>query len=127
MKMISEKEIVSKMTPNGGFTKKQLAEWGVPWPPLPGWKKHILKNGVPSDEVKQQMDKECDANEQKEITSRSDFCFCCRGCLQPDDFGFRFEPDGLMCSGCYEKWIGAEYLHQQMDKECDDAMARDRT
>jgi hypothetical protein len=25
-----------------GFTKAQLAEWGVPWPPPNGWRKKIL-------------------------------------------------------------------------------------
>ena len=30
---ITEDEIMSKRTPNGGWTRRQLAEWGVPWPP----------------------------------------------------------------------------------------------
>lgn len=28
-------------TPAGGFTRKQLAAWGVPWPPPQGWRKEL--------------------------------------------------------------------------------------
>lgn len=33
--------IDSKATPKGGYTKKQLAEWGISWPPPRGWKRKI--------------------------------------------------------------------------------------
>ena len=48
MKRITEEEIESRRTKNGGFTKKQLAQWGVRWigkAPPKGWKKWLLKNG----------------------------------------------------------------------------------
>lgn len=35
-------EIENCRSPKGGFTKKQLAEWGVPWPPPKGWKEALL-------------------------------------------------------------------------------------
>lgn len=33
-------------TPNGGYTKEQLAAVGVSWPPQQGWIKRILGNEV---------------------------------------------------------------------------------
>jgi len=40
---ITEKEIMAARTKKGGWTKKQLAEWGVPWPPTKGWKDRLIK------------------------------------------------------------------------------------
>jgi len=37
----SPDEVAAARTPNGGWSKKQLAEWGVPWPPPTGWRKHL--------------------------------------------------------------------------------------
>jgi hypothetical protein len=34
---MTEDEIMAARTPKGGWTKKQLAEWGMPWPPPKGW------------------------------------------------------------------------------------------
>lgn len=34
----------SKST-KGGWTSKTLASWGVSWPPLKGWKKHLISMG----------------------------------------------------------------------------------
>lgn len=45
MKLTSE-EIDAARTPGGGWTKKQLAAWGVGWPPPKGWRKALLA-GVP--------------------------------------------------------------------------------
>lgn len=39
---ISAEEIEAARTPHGGFTKKTLAGWGVPWPPPSGWKKNLI-------------------------------------------------------------------------------------
>ena len=39
---LSEAEIESAKTPKGGWTKKQLAEWGVSWPPPKGWKRALI-------------------------------------------------------------------------------------
>jgi hypothetical protein len=44
---ITEDEILAFTTENGGWTKDQLAEWGVPWPPPKGWKRHIIETGYP--------------------------------------------------------------------------------
>jgi hypothetical protein len=37
----SPREIAEAKTPNGGWTRRQLAAWGVPWPPPDGWKKAL--------------------------------------------------------------------------------------
>lgn len=34
----SPAQIRAERTPAGGWTRKTLAEWGVPWPPPRGWK-----------------------------------------------------------------------------------------
>jgi hypothetical protein len=41
--------IESAMSENGGWTKEQLAEWGVPWPPPKGWRKDL------EDRIRQQQ------------------------------------------------------------------------
>lgn len=40
---ISEKEIDSEKSPNGGWSREQLAKRGIPWPPPRGWKKGLMK------------------------------------------------------------------------------------
>ncbi|MDH6107914.1 hypothetical protein P3T36_006373 [Kitasatospora sp. MAP12-15] len=37
----SPDEIEAVRTPAGGWTRAQLAAWGVPWPPPKGWKKQL--------------------------------------------------------------------------------------
>lgn len=37
-------EIDAAKTPAGGWTKEQLASWGVPWPPRGGWKRRLLQS-----------------------------------------------------------------------------------
>jgi hypothetical protein len=39
---VSEAEIEAARTKRGGWTKDQLAEWGVPWPPPKGWRKSLI-------------------------------------------------------------------------------------
>jgi hypothetical protein len=36
------KEIEAAKSPAGGWTRKQLAQWGVPWPPPKDWRKRLL-------------------------------------------------------------------------------------
>lgn len=40
---LSAEEIDAAKTTNGGWTKKQLAQWGVPWPPPKGWRKALIR------------------------------------------------------------------------------------
>lgn len=47
---ITVNEVDAAMTENKAWTKAQLAEWGVPWPPPKGWKQQILRNGYPYDD-----------------------------------------------------------------------------
>jgi hypothetical protein len=35
-------EIDAAKTPRGGWTRQQLAQWGVPWPPRAGWKRRLI-------------------------------------------------------------------------------------
>ena len=41
------KLILSRQTEHGGWTKSQLEEWGVPWPPPPGWRVNLILYGIP--------------------------------------------------------------------------------
>lgn len=44
---IRRRVIEGKRSNSGGWSKKQLAEWGVPWPPPKGWRACLEKNGFP--------------------------------------------------------------------------------
>jgi hypothetical protein len=35
-------QIDAAKTPAGGWTRAQLAAWGVPWPPPRGWRKALI-------------------------------------------------------------------------------------
>ncbi|CCB64434.1 hypothetical protein [Hyphomicrobium sp. MC1] len=39
---MTEEEIEAGRSAKGGFTKEQLAKWGVPWPAPKGWKAALL-------------------------------------------------------------------------------------
>lgn len=39
---MTEEEIEAGRSPAGGFTKKTLAKWGVPWPPPKGWREALM-------------------------------------------------------------------------------------
>jgi hypothetical protein len=41
----TEEEIEAARTSRGGWTRAQLARWGVPWPPPRGWKKALVERG----------------------------------------------------------------------------------
>ena len=38
---LTEAEIEAGRSPRGGWTRAQLAEWGVPWPPPKGWRRRL--------------------------------------------------------------------------------------
>jgi hypothetical protein len=59
MKYVTEEEVLSKQTANGGWRKKDVAVWGVPWPLPPSWKATILEFGIPYDEAMHRK-MECD-------------------------------------------------------------------
>jgi hypothetical protein len=40
---ISREEVEAGRSPAGGFTRAQLAQWGVPWPPPSGWLRALLR------------------------------------------------------------------------------------
>lgn len=39
---MTPQEIDAARTPAGGWTREQLATWGVPWPPPKGWKDRLV-------------------------------------------------------------------------------------
>jgi hypothetical protein len=41
-KKLTTSDVENAKTVNGGWTKKQLTDWGVSWPPAKGWKKALL-------------------------------------------------------------------------------------
>lgn len=40
-------EINAARTAKGGWTRKTLAGWGVPWPPPKGWRQRLIAAGQP--------------------------------------------------------------------------------
>lgn len=36
-----KEEIEAAKSPAGGWSRAQLAEWGVPWPPPKGWRRNL--------------------------------------------------------------------------------------
>jgi len=40
---LSEEEILAARSPKGGWTRKTLEKWGVPWPPPKGWKTELTE------------------------------------------------------------------------------------
>jgi len=43
-------DVEAGRSPRGGFTREQLAAWGVPWPPPKGWKTRLTGKGKPGSE-----------------------------------------------------------------------------
>jgi len=44
---MTQRSIEQAMTPRGGYSKKTLEAWGVPWPPPKDWKNTLIKYGIP--------------------------------------------------------------------------------
>jgi hypothetical protein len=47
---LTPEEVEAGRSPVGGFTRKQLAVWGVPWPPPAGWLQALLRGEDGSDD-----------------------------------------------------------------------------
>lgn len=47
----TREQIEAAKTENGGWTRKQLAEWGVSWPPRKGWRREIEISSPKSEEI----------------------------------------------------------------------------
>lgn len=39
----SPEDIAAARTPAGGWTRAQLDQWGVPWPPPKGWRRYLVE------------------------------------------------------------------------------------
>jgi hypothetical protein len=63
-----EKEIMSKQTERGGWTKKQLAKWQVPWPPPKDWKELMIRRETLSyiHAMDLEMDLQCDQTRDRD-------------------------------------------------------------
>jgi hypothetical protein len=49
-------EIMAVRTPQGGWTRKQLAEWGVSWPPKQGWIRRLADKAEPPEGIEMKND-----------------------------------------------------------------------
>ena len=47
---LTQEEVEAGRSPRGGFTRKQLAVWGVPWPPPAGWLQALVRGEDGSDD-----------------------------------------------------------------------------
>ena len=47
MALLSREEVEAARSPKGGFTRAQLAVWGVAWPPAKGWLSALTKEPRP--------------------------------------------------------------------------------
>jgi hypothetical protein len=45
---LTDAQIEAGRSPAGGWTRKQLATWGVPWPPPKGWRKKLTEQPEPN-------------------------------------------------------------------------------
>ena len=43
MMRLTDAQVEAAKSPRGGFTRKTLATWGVPWPPPKGWRKALIE------------------------------------------------------------------------------------
>lgn len=51
--MVTAQEIERGKSKKGGWTRKQLADWGVPWPPPKGWRQALInKSEIPRAKIK---------------------------------------------------------------------------
>lgn len=54
-KRLTHAEIEAARTEKGGWTKAQLAKWGLPWPPPRGWKDRLA--GGPKPNIEQERNR----------------------------------------------------------------------
>ena len=47
-------QIEAAKTANGGWTREQLKEWGVPWPLPKGWKATLLQRANKRTSIKRE-------------------------------------------------------------------------
>jgi len=44
---VARRERINAASVNGAWTRETLQSWGVPWPPPPGWRTHLILHGIP--------------------------------------------------------------------------------
>ena len=52
--MLTDEQIDAGKSPRGGWTKAQLAEWGIPWPPPKGWKSLLIGGPVKRKPIREE-------------------------------------------------------------------------
>jgi hypothetical protein len=58
---LTDADIEAGKSARGGFTREQLAAWGVPWPPPKGWRARLTADRTVRDMEARQADKEAGA------------------------------------------------------------------
>jgi hypothetical protein len=48
-KTVSAEEIENGKSKRGQFTRRQLADWGVSWPPAKGWQQRLMRGDDPNN------------------------------------------------------------------------------
>lgn len=61
---VSAEEIEAKKTPKGGWTRAQLAEWGVSWPPPYKWRQALIAGLEPDTFLKRKLEQPIFNNEE---------------------------------------------------------------
>ena len=61
---VSTELIERSRTAKGGWSRKQLAEWGVQWPPKKGWKSALERGLDPNKDPEIRESKEFDATQE---------------------------------------------------------------
>lgn len=60
-------------SPSGGWSKAQLAAWGVTWPPPKGWRRRLIEAATPKDADR------CDHEGAHRVTPGGMCCVACGG------------------------------------------------
>lgn len=68
---LTREQIESAKTPSGGFTREQLASWGVAWPPKKGWRRELEGLPVRSDEEIKDIEMQLVLAEQERQSMRA--------------------------------------------------------
>jgi hypothetical protein len=54
----SPEEVAAAQTEAGGWSREQLKQWGIPWPPPHGWRKYLEAKWRGEDVVLMRPDQE---------------------------------------------------------------------
>lgn len=69
----SPSEIEASKTPKGGWTKQQLAAWGVEWPPVKGWKRRLIQRWHEEQKQKHKQQAQEEKRERRNMTMEQEW------------------------------------------------------